>query len=84
MEHNEILEKIAYCIEYGKIDRNSPFPPNLKGQDGAGEYTQMALEKGIRADDVLRMGLMQGMDRVGKKFRENKIFVPQVLMSQKP
>ncbi len=83
MEHNEILEKIAYCIEFGKIDRNSPFPPNMKGQDGAGEYTRQALEKGIKARDVLNHGLMQGMDRVGRKFRDNKIFVPQVLMSAK-
>jgi 5-methyltetrahydrofolate--homocysteine methyltransferase len=55
----------------------------MKGQDGADEYARQALEQGITAGRILEEGLVPGMTRVGIKFRENKIFVPQVLMSAK-
>jgi methanogenic corrinoid protein MtbC1 len=79
----DILEKIANCIEFGKINKQSPYPPDMKGQDGADEYTKIALEQGVPAADILKKGLVPGMQKVGIKFRENKIFVPQVLMSAK-
>jgi len=80
---SDILEKIANCIEFGKINKLSPYPPDMKGQDGADEYTKAALELGVSASDILKKGLVPGMHNVGIKFRENKIFVPQVLMSAK-
>ncbi len=80
---NEILEKIARCIEFGKIDANSPYPPDMKGQEGADELTVRALETGIDPEEILHKGFIVGMDRVGRKFSENKIFVPQMLMSAK-
>ncbi|WP_372772038.1 B12-binding domain-containing protein [Mangrovibacterium sp.] len=80
---NEILAEIANCVEFGKINKVSPFPPNMKGMDGADELTQQALAAGVTPEDLLMKGLMIGMEKVGIKFRENKIFVPQVLMSAK-
>lgn len=80
---DDILNKIAYCVEFGKINLQSPYPPDMKGQPGADELTREALDKGIDADDILKKALVVGMERVGIKFRENKIFVPQVLMSAK-
>lgn len=80
---SDIIEKIAYCVEFGKIDKNSPYPPNMKGEDGADELTGQALDEGIDPDKVLNEGMVVGMTRVGKKFSENKIFVPQMLMSAK-
>jgi len=80
---SEILEKLAYCIEFGKINKESPYPPDMKGQDGADEYTKQAIDQGVSANDILQQGLVVGMQKVGVKFRENKIFVPQVLMSAK-
>ncbi len=78
-----LLEKIAYCVEFGKINKNAPYPPDMKGQDGADELTRQALEQGIDANEILTNGLVTGMEKVGIKFRENKVFVPQVLMSAK-
>jgi methanogenic corrinoid protein MtbC1 len=80
---NTILEQIAYCIEVGKIDKSSPYPPDMKDQDGADELTAKALEQGVDPNDILNKGFIVGMDIVGKKFSENKIFVPQMLMSAK-
>jgi methanogenic corrinoid protein MtbC1 len=79
----ELLEQLSHCIEFGKINQASPYPPDMKGQDGADELARMALEQGIGANDILQKGLVPGMERVGVKFRENKVFVPQVLMSAK-
>jgi len=80
---NEILPRLAECIEFGKINIASPYPPQMKGQEGADELTAKALAEGINPQDVLTLGLMPGMEKVGLKFRENKVFVPQVLMSAK-
>ena len=55
----------------------------MKGQLGADELTLQALEEGVAPTDVLSKGLIVGMGRIGVKFRENKVFVPQVLMSAK-
>ena len=80
---SELLAKIADCIEFGKINKAAPFPPQMKGQDGADELTKQAIDEGVVAQDILTKGLMVGMEKVGIKFRENKVFVPQVLMSAK-
>jgi len=82
-DRNQILEKIAFCVEFGKINLSSPYPPDMKNQEGADELTRKALDMGISAQDILSQGLVLGMQRVGVKFRENKVFLPQVLMSAK-
>jgi methanogenic corrinoid protein MtbC1 len=80
---SELLLKLADCIEFGKINKAAPYPPQMKGQDGADELAKQALEEGVKPQDILTKGLMIGMQKIGVKFRENKVFVPQVLMSAK-
>lgn len=43
--------------------------------------TREALDKGYTANDVLDSGLLNGMTIVGVKFRDNIIFVPEVLVA---
>lgn len=78
-----ILEKLGVAVEFGKVDRNSPYPPNMKDQDGADELARQALDQGINPGSVLNDALVPAMDRVGEKFSRNQIFVPQMLMSAK-
>ena len=77
------LERIALCVEVGKINAKTPYPPAMKGEDGANELTLKALEQGYSPNDILTKGLIVGMNNIGVKFKENKVFVPQVLMSAK-
>ena len=79
----ELLGKIAHCVEFGKINEASPYPPDMKGQLGADELTKQAIDEGVDPDNVLKKGLVVGMEKIGIKFRANKVFVPQVLMSAK-
>ncbi len=80
---SELLGKISICVEAGKINKTSPFPPSMKDQDGADELTKQALDEGVAPDDILSQGLVPGMENIGVKFRENKVFVPEVLMAAK-
>jgi methanogenic corrinoid protein MtbC1 len=80
---HELLEKLLTAVELGKVDQKSPFPPQLKGQDGSAELTLQALEAGVKPQEILDNALIPAMEHVGKKFSENKIFVPQMLMSAK-
>ena len=80
---SELLDQIANCVESGKINKVSPFPPAMRDMDGADELTSQAIEEGIDPGDILAKGLVPGMENIGVKFRENKVFVPEVLMAAK-
>jgi len=81
--NSELLEKLSECVEFGKINLLSPYPPQMKGQPGADEITKEALESGVTPTEILNDALIFAMNKVGQKFSENKIFVPQMLLSAK-
>ncbi|MBW6502463.1 MAG: corrinoid protein [Bacteroidales bacterium] len=80
---SEILEKLSRCVELGKTDLLSPYPPDMKGQDGADELAKKALEEGVKPDDILEKALIPAMEIVGDKFSRKQIYVPQMLMAAK-
>ena len=40
-----------------------------------------ALENGISAKDILEQGLLPGMSAIGDKFKNNEVYVPEVLIA---
>lgn len=83
MNSEEMLAKLAECVEFGKVNKAAPFPPNMKGMDGADELTKQALEMGIKPEEILNGALISAMEKVGEKFSQKKIFVPQMLIAAK-
>ena len=79
----EILEPLTRCVERGKVNSGSPYPSDLRGQDGADELTRKALESGVSPQDIMSKALIVGMRHVGERFRSKEIFVPDVLMAAK-
>ena len=77
------LDRLSECVEFGKINLASPYPPQMKGLPGADEITREALEAGVTPTEILNEALITAMNKVGQKFSENKIFVPQMLLSAK-
>jgi 5-methyltetrahydrofolate--homocysteine methyltransferase len=63
-----ILEDIALSVEKGD-------------EASVGELTQKAVSEGISASDILDNGLVAGMNVVGEKFKNNEVFIPEVLVS---
>ena len=54
----------------------------IKGDQGtAVEITKSALEEGTAAKNVLEEGLIAGMDVVGARFKNNEIYIPEVLIA---
>jgi len=80
---DDIINRIAFCVERGKVNSASNYPPDLKGEEGAEELTKKAVDSGLSPADILNKGLITGMEKIGVKFRENKVFVPDVLISAK-
>ncbi|HUU99667.1 MAG TPA: corrinoid protein [Bacteroidales bacterium] len=80
---NDLLSRLAQCIELGKINKVCPYPPNMKDQDGADELTKKALESGIKPHEILENAMIPAMAIVGNKFSKNEIYVPQMLMAAK-
>jgi corrinoid protein of di/trimethylamine methyltransferase len=63
-----ILEEISSFLQKGRL-------PKVK------ELVNQALEENIPAKDILEQGLLAGMDIIGEKFKNNEIFVPEVLIA---
>jgi 5-methyltetrahydrofolate--homocysteine methyltransferase len=80
---DQILQQLSLCVERGRVNKDSNYPLDMKGMPGAVELTQQALDDGISAKDVLNNGFLPGMKIVGDKFRDGKIFLPEVLISAK-
>ncbi|UCC38580.1 MAG: corrinoid protein [Candidatus Aminicenantes bacterium] len=66
----EILDEIAIGVERG---------------DSASvrTLTEKALAQDISAEEVLNGGLVAGMNVIGEKFKNNEVFIPEVLVSAK-
>ncbi|MCJ7682122.1 MAG: corrinoid protein [Candidatus Aminicenantes bacterium] len=78
----EWIEKLAVCVERGKVNKASPYPPDLKDQEGADELAKRSLDQGLKPSDILE-GCMIGMEKIGAKFSKNEAFVPELLMAAK-
>ena len=63
-----ILEEISSFLQQGRS-------PKVK------ELVQQALDEKIPAQDILEKGLLDGMSVVGEKFKNNEVFVPEVLVA---
>lgn len=64
----EILAEISEKIQRGKTKDIKTLVPK-------------ALEEGIPAAEILNEGLLDGMNIVGVKFKNNEVFVPEVLIA---
>ena len=62
------LEEISSFMQQGRA-------PKVK------ELVSQALEEGIPAKDILEQGLLAGMSVVGEKFKNNQVYVPEVLIA---
>ena len=61
---------------------------SLKVQAGKAKDTkvlvQQAIDEGFSAQDILEKGLIDGMNVIGGKFKNNEVFVPEVLVAWRP
>ena len=46
-----------------------------------GELVKAALDQGVSPKDILQDGLITGMDTIGIKFKNNEVYVPEVLIA---
>ncbi|HPB30031.1 MAG TPA: corrinoid protein [Candidatus Sumerlaeota bacterium] len=75
---SELLSAIRDNVIIGNSDLKSPIH---KGERGVSELVQEALDTGIAPQDILNEGLVAGMDVVGRKFKANEFYVPEVLIA---
>jgi 5-methyltetrahydrofolate--homocysteine methyltransferase len=67
---DETLKDIRKALEAG--DRTA-----------VSDLVKAALDEGLEIRDVLENGLVTAMDAIGKRFKANEIFIPEVLISAK-
>lgn len=56
---------------------------NVEKGDSASvkDFVRNAISQNLPAENILNSGLIKGMDSVGKKFKNNEIFIPEVLIA---
>lgn len=64
----EILKEMSEALQRGDADTVT-------------EKVQLAIDEGMDAQVILQEGLLSGMDIIGVKFKNNEIFVPEVLIA---
>lgn len=67
---SEILEQLKKDLYDGKVAQVK-------------EATEKALAEGIAPGEILKNGLIAGMDRVGVDFKEGTLYIPEVLIAAK-
>lgn len=63
-----VLEEMSTFMQKGRA-------PKVK------ELVQQALDEGIAPQQILEEGLLSGMNIIGEKFKNNEVFVPEVLIA---
>lgn len=63
-----ILNEISTFLQQGRA-------PKVK------ELVQQAIDEGIAPQEILEGGLLDGMGVIGEKFKNNEVFVPEVLIA---
>jgi len=54
----------------------------IKGdRDTTAQLTQQAVDEGVGPKDILEQGLIAGMSVVGERFKNNEVYVPEVLIA---
>ena len=66
------LEQLSEAVEFGKVDKKSPYPPQLRDKDGALELTLKALEAGVSPSSILEDALIPAMSKVGSSFQKTR------------
>lgn len=63
-----ILEEISKFLQQGRM-------PSVKQQ------VEKAIADGITAKEILENGLLDGMNVIGEKFKNNKVYIPEVMLA---
>ena len=45
------------------------------------ELVQSAIDQGVKPEQILNEGMLDGMDVIGTKFKNNEVYVPEVLVA---
>ncbi len=64
----ELLKEISENIQCGKAK-------------AVKELVQKAIDEGVNIEEILNDGLLAGMSVIGERFKNNEIFVPEVLVA---
>jgi 5-methyltetrahydrofolate--homocysteine methyltransferase len=62
------LNGVSEALQRGKVDKVS-------------KLVKQALNEGITPKNILEEGLIHGMSIIGKKFKKNEVYVPEVLIA---
>ncbi|MBU2596483.1 MAG: B12-binding domain-containing protein, partial [Planctomycetes bacterium] len=63
-------------------DLNALCEAIIKGnQAGALELTKAAINEGLSPADILNNGLVAGMNVIGERFKNNEVYIPEVLIA---
>ncbi len=67
------IEQIAEIIGRAKMKELKPLPSGVKE----------TVESGVNAEEILNRGILKGMETVGEKFKNEELYLPEVMVTAK-
>ncbi len=61
-----ILEQLSYCVEKGRVNKDSTYPSDMRGLPGAVELTENALQSQISATRYFKSWVNAGNENCGR------------------
>lgn len=78
----DVLALIKENVIQGRVNRDDEgLEEGMVGQPGVSELTEEALAQGVGPRDIIKKGLTEGMDIVGRKFEAKEYYIPDMLAS---
>ncbi|MBQ8610717.1 MAG: helix-turn-helix domain-containing protein [Oscillospiraceae bacterium] len=65
-----LLEKLCAAVQHGRIQEMD-------------DALRQALQQPLSAEEILRGGLLPGMSIIGRRFRSNEVYIPEVLLASR-
>jgi 5-methyltetrahydrofolate--homocysteine methyltransferase len=75
------LEDIGSNVILGRSDKDSPLYPERIGEPGVKELIEKAIAERVPAQEILTEGLIPGIEEVGERMADQRMFIPEVLQS---
>lgn len=78
----DILRLIKENVIQGRVNQDDEgLEEGMVGQPGVSELTEKALAQGVGPREIIKRGLTEGMDIVGRKFEAKEYYIPDMLAS---
>jgi len=78
---NGLITDLQKNVILGRVDKDEDLYEEMLGQAGVIELTRQCITDDVPVKDILHKGLIEGMDKVGRKYESGEYYLPDLIAS---